>query len=132
MITDLLIYEIGEGGDLALRGNDLVKVTGQENTAYLAMFGGNKYWGNYMYPENPFSSKTEEAMRGTELTSAGRIKIENAIKKDLEVLDKIPGTTWTVATSITGNNRLAIKIVVNGKEFSYLWNPDTLFLTYTV
>jgi len=131
MITDLLIYEVGEGGDLLLRGNDLVHVKGYENAPYLAMFGGNKWWANYL-TKNKFQSKTEQVLYTTPLTSSGRVTIENAILSDLTFLNDIPGTKYSVSTKITNSNRLEISISINGNTFMYVWNPDTMFLTYQV
>lgn len=130
-MTDLLIFESGNGGELVLRGNDLASVNGYENSTYLAMFSGN-WWGNYLVPGNPFQSKTENVLNTTPLTSAGRQAIENAIKTDLKYLSNIPGTTIAVSTMIVNSNRLDIIVDINGQQFYYQWNPDTLFLTYKV
>jgi hypothetical protein len=43
-MTDILIFETGNGGDMMLRNNDIVTVEGYENQPYLAMFGGNGSW----------------------------------------------------------------------------------------
>ena len=131
-MTDLLIYETGNGGDLALRGNDLVQVQGVENGPYLAMFGGGSWWGNYLIPAYPFGSQTEQAMNVQPLTSAGRIAIERAIKADLSYLNNIAGTTWTVSTAVTAVNTLIVTININGQLYNYEWNPDELFLNYMV
>lgn len=131
-MTDLLIYETGMGGDLLLRGNDLVGVAGYENAPYLAMFGGSDWCGNFLIPNNPFNSQTETVLRNVNLNSAGRVAVEEAIKADLSFLNDIPGTKWSVSTTIAGNNRLEINISINGKQFNYVWNPDTMFLTYQI
>jgi len=134
MISDLLLYETGGGGDLLLRGSDLVAVTGYENAPYLAMFGSRKsWWGNKLIPaDRQFASRTEEALHTYPLTSAGRVRIEEAIDADLEFLKKIPGTTFSRTVSVVDANKLSIEININGKQFSYVWNPDEMFLTYQV
>lgn len=132
-IADLLLYETGGGGDLLLRGNGLVGVTGYETAVYLAMFGGEEsWWGNKVISANKFNSKTEKALRENALNSSGRRAIEDAVKADLSFLQDIQGTTYTVSTTIEGPNRLSIDITINGEKFSYGWNPDTMFLTYKV
>lgn len=132
-MTDLLIYETGGGGDLLIEGNDLAQVTGYENAPYLSMFGGNDWWGNYMLaPQNQFASQTEQVMNTTPLSSAGRLKIENAIKADLSFLNNIEGTVWSISTNIPAPNRFELLITINGTTFFYLWNPDKLFLEYQV
>lgn len=131
-MTDLLLRETGTGGDLLLRGKDLVQVQGYENTLYLAMFGGDQYWGNYLNPAKPYNCQTERALRENVLNSSGRLAIENAIKTDLAFLGEIPGTTYTVSVVLAGKDRVDINIEVNGQTFYYSFNPDTLYLTYRV
>lgn len=130
-MTDLLIYESGNGGELLLRGNDLAGVNGYENAGYLAQFGGAEWWGNYM-TDQPYNSQTEIALQTNALSSAGRLAIEQAIKADLEFLKDISGTTATVQTSIAGVNRLDSLININGKQFYLQYNPDSMFLKYSV
>lgn len=131
-MTDLLIYETGNGGDLKLRGADLVSVNGYENVTYLAMFGGASWWGNYMQPSRPFQSQTETVLETTALNSAGRLAVEEAVKNDLAFLTEIPGTTFTVSVTLVSKDRIDIDIAVDGQTFYYSWNPDKLFLTYRI
>lgn len=132
MISDILIYESGGGGEILIRGNDVATVSGYENAPYLSMFGGGDWWGNALCPGNEFLAKTEDVLKTTPLTSSGRIAIENAVKTDLSFLNNIPGTTWSINVSITSPTRLEILIMINGKEFNYLWNPDKFYLTHQV
>lgn len=132
MAGDILIYESGNGGEVVIRGNDIVTVNGVENTPYLSMFGGADWWGNYLIPESPFLCQTEQVLKKTPLTSAGRITILNAINADLGYLNDIEGTKWNVQLFITNPNRLDIIINIDGQVFAYQWNPDTLYLTYQV
>lgn len=120
---DILIYETGQGGDFVLQGNDIARVLGVENGPYLAMFGGTGHWADYMTPDNPYNSKTEEVLKNTPLTSAGRIAVLNAVNEDLEYLNATPGTTWTVNVSITASNRWKIEVFINGEQFIKEWDP---------
>lgn len=131
-MTDVLIYEVGEGGDILLRGTDLARVNGEENGPYLAMFGGSDWWGNYLVPRRPFQSKTETVLRNVTLNSAGRLAIENAAKEDLGYLTEIPGTSFTVIATLVDKDRVDIDIKIDGQTFYYSWNPDTLFLTHRI
>jgi len=132
MASDILIYEAGGGGEILLRGKDVVTVNGYENSPFLAMFGGNKWLFNYLIPTDPYASQTEQTLATTPLTSAGRVIIERAINADLNYLKQISGTTYTIATAITAPNRLEITININGQTFNLTWNPDTFYLTYTI
>lgn len=134
-MVDVLIIERGNGGDSILRGADLAGVNGLENTGYLAMFSSNgtAWWGDYLQPEKQkYASQTEAALRTTPINSAGRVIIENAVKADISFLNDIPGTVFSVSTTIMAANRLDIEININGQQFLYQWNPDKLFLTYKV
>lgn len=125
-VWDLLIGEFGNGGDITLLGNDIA-VTGSIETAiYCAMFGGNvesdtvvprpfpdqdfSWWGNALFlsqlPDCQFNSLTERTLNNTALISAGRVTIENAIKKDLQFL----GSGLTVNVSIISTDRINVSV----------------------
>lgn len=148
---DAEIIETGNGGDLNRKGNDLAMVFSFENMPYLALFGGNKeavtttrlpseqgfdFWGNAMlWPNDPsiqFNSLTEHTLENTPLTSAGRIIIEEAIKKDLEFMR--PFAEVTVTTEIIATDHLRIGIGIRqpdnlqAKEFIYIWENGRLVL----
>jgi phage gp46-like protein len=129
-MIDIRIIQTGDGGDFVVKGNDLEAVNGIENMPYLAMFGGDAdWWANgLLFAENPevqIKSTVEKTLMNTALNSSGRIAIENAVKKDLEFLQKSYGAVVTVAASITSNNRIELLININGNNIKYLWNPST-------
>jgi phage gp46-like protein len=140
-MLDLLLIETGNGGDLVLRGNDLVVTTGMENQPYLSQFGGpaadeEDWWANDLLlaeePTTQFRSETEKALR-TVLTSASRIQIEQAAKGDIDFLKTaFPGTEISCTASIVADDRLEMLITINGQQFFYEWNPDSSFLTYKI
>lgn len=124
MHFDLAIIETGNGGDLQLVANDLAIVNGIENMPYLGMFGGNQeqskeqnldWWGNnVLMPGNKstqLNSTVERIINTTPLTSAGRLTIENAIKKDLEFLNDF--ATIKVTVSVVDTDRIDVNILVN-------------------
>lgn len=129
MAFDLAIVEAdGNGGDVVLLGNDLAVVFDIENMPYLAMFGGNvkqdtqpvvteeqsfDWWANNLFyqsePKVQFNSKTERAFSQVELTSEGRIIIEEAVKTDLKFIADM-GYKVEVEVEIPGLDRLTISI----------------------
>ena len=146
---DVQVVETGNGGDLNRAGNDLAMVFSFENMPYLAMFGGNKatvtkprleteqaedWWGNVLLmgndPSIQFNSYTERALETTPLTSAGRVTIENAIKKDLEFMK--PFAEVTVETEIIATNVLRITIRLKQpdnlqeRRFIYIWEAGSV------
>ena len=137
-MADLLIYESGNGGELKQRGNDFVMVQGIENEPYLLMFGGQReWWGNdFLDPTDTdkiWSSETEKTLNSVALNSAGRIKIEEAVNKDLAPLRKQTGAAIAVQVQIANNpDRCEIFIDINGLRQQFIWSPDALFKTYKV
>lgn len=131
---DIKIYETGNGGDLQLNTNDLAIVYGVENMPYLAMFGGSAWWGNDLLMSQGngwrFQAETEAVLLATPLNSNGRFLIEAAVKRDLQFLiDGIDGTTLTVQTRITDDDKLQMLITLNGQLINLLWNPETKQVT---
>ena len=149
---DIEIIETGNGGDLNRKGNDLAVIFGFQNMPYLAMFGGNPeadtpqirleneqsfdYWGNSLLWSNnkgmQFNSLTERALNTTPLTSAGRLIIEEAIKKDLEFMRDF--AEITVETEIIATDVIKISIWLKEpdnlevKEYIYIWDGIKLDL----
>lgn len=126
---DLAIGESnGNGGDIQYVGNDIAVINGKENQVYLALFGGNVegdttsvnsnsgWWGNNLFhkgrDDRQFNSKTERTLNTTALNSAGRAKIENAIKDDLKFLQD-RGADVTVEVTIPSVN--TVKMIIRVK-----------------
>jgi hypothetical protein len=126
---DLAVIETGNGGDIQIVGNDLGLVFGIENMPYLAMFGGNPgyptkskiedeqsfdFWGNdLIFKNNPsaqFNSLLEKKLQTVALTSAGRIQIEDIIRKDLAFLSSV--AEITVVATIISDDHLNIAISI--------------------
>lgn len=126
---DLLLFETGEGADLQLLSDDFVSTDTYEGLIYLALFSGDDFWGNHLYKEK-YQCKTEKALRENTISSAGRIKIEEAIKNDLNYLKKhIAGVDISVETKIPDINRLHIRIRVADLVYIYEYNGDkTIYL----
>jgi len=141
---DLLINETGNGGDIAKNGNDLALVYSFENMVYLAMFGGNKeavtrerlpteqvfdWFGNTLFflndPSVQFNSLTEKALDEIPLTSAGRLLIENEIKKDLQFMQDFAEVTVTTSIPATDTLIINVKLVepsnLQERQYQYIW-----------
>ena len=132
-----MVYESGSGGEIAVRNNDVVTVSGYENMPYLAQFGGKEgsFWadGLLLTGDQQHTSLTEDALNNNPLTSTGRIAIEDAMKMDLAFLENdINGTVVNVSTQIVSSNRMDAQIDINGQTIYVGWNPDELFLNYSL
>lgn len=146
MSKDILIYENGSGGELKILSGDIALVESLYTQVYLAFFGGNieentkgneikgqermDYWANsLLYPGKPkkqFNSNLERALSNTVYNASGRIDLENAAKKDLEVLSGVVNTS--VSVSIVSYNRVQISVKLTGlnnneeSELQFIWN----------
>jgi hypothetical protein len=157
-MVDLKLFESGNGGDLLLSGYDLAKAYTFDNFPYLAMFGGNPkyptpvarisseqafdFWGNSIFlsdsKDEQFNSYTEAALDEVDLNSNGRLKIEEAVKKDLRFMS--PYSEVKVNVQILGQEKVGLGITIlqpeNGvnREFMYIWDGSLLLdetLSYT-
>lgn len=126
---DIAVGESGDGGDIQKVGNDIGIVYGRENHVYLAFFGGNveentpavdnvnrkamDFWANNLFFKNnsarQYNSNLERMLRNTPLTSAGRIRIENAAKDDLKFLTD-QGVIFTVTVTFPYINTVQIDV----------------------
>lgn len=130
MITkDILLYERGDGGEMAILSNDLVLVESFLQQAYIALFGGNvevntlgneltseqrfDYWANQLiWADNSikqFNSNTERVLGNVVLNSAGRLKILDAVELDLAYLKSM--SDFNVNINILDTNKVEIKII---------------------
>ena len=144
-MDDLSIYETGSGGDLQLKGNDIASSSGIFSMVYMAFFGGNyeittgneidselrdDWFGNSLLfddePEIQFNSNLQRALNETPLTSSGRLKIEQAAKKDLEFMKSFAEVS--VSVSILDDNHVQISVKmkepenIKEKEFQMIWD----------
>lgn len=143
---DIQLKETFDGGDFVMKRNDVSIIEGFENMPYLGMFGGNPgfntpqsrlrnqqaydFWGNNLLSNNNASiqinSNTEYALITTALTSAGRLLIEQAVKRDLQFMR--PFVKIGVAVIITGVDRviIAIRMIqpdnLQQRDFIYIWD----------
>ena len=126
---DFQLYETLNGGDLNFSDGDIQLTEALWVQIYLSMFGGNTdptnevifqgnadfkfyYWGNDLLdPERgqKLTSETETALRGTELSTAGRLKIQRAVEKDIKTIEAI--NEYTVTVYILGIDRVQIDIM---------------------
>lgn len=138
MIFDIKIIETGNGGDLVFLKNDFEVVNGIENMPYLGMFGGNKaqttpdavdgdrkdWWANNLLMQADTSiqmnSITEKILDVVNLTSSGRVEIENAIKEDLKFLSDVATITVTVTIVATDRIDINLKIITDESNIKFI------------
>lgn len=130
---DIMLYQTGSGGDMAILNNDLVLGDVLFQQVHLALFGGNlkantessyigteerfDYWGNSLIwrdsrPEQ-FNSNTERTLRNVVLNSSGRLAILQAVNTDLEAIKGF--VNFMTSVSLLGINSVKITIELSGK-----------------
>ena len=144
MVEDLLIYETGNGGDLALLGEDISTTSNITNLVYLALFGGNveentteetilqltreDWWGNELFNLD-FNSNTERTLQNVTLNSAGIRKIEDAVKKDLLFLNEIGTTEVNVSLISHTKVRIFVKFIQKNEKqinINYIYSSEKI------
>jgi hypothetical protein len=145
MINNTL-FEDGNGGQLVLRNNEIVQTASLATLAYLLMFGGNveaetekenavgelkfDWWGND--PNKPsdtwINSRTERILRGIEVSSSSRYKIEEAVKYDVRSLEQYGEVS--VEVSFVSMSRVKIVITIaepsvkNDQSLTLVWEAS--------
>lgn len=130
---DIMLYQTGSGGDMAVLNNDLVLGDVMFQQVHLALFGGNvktntessyidteerfDYWGNSLIwgnskPEQ-FNSNTERTLRNVVLNSSGRLAILQAVNTDLEAIKSF--VNYTASVSLVSTNSVKIAIELSSK-----------------
>lgn len=122
-ITDLTIYESGEGGEMALVNDDIATISGLTNQVYLALFGGNieqstseeldalsireDWFGNeILETEFQFNSLFEKTIRTVAINTNGLSILKDAADSDLEYLRTYAEIITTI--SIIGLNKVQL------------------------
>lgn len=150
---DLKVIELGDGGELVKTPKDLVVISGLGNMIYLALFGGNveastptrrlpteqafDYWANSLFspddPERQFNSLTERTLNSVALTSSGRVRIEQAVLKDLEFMKAF--ATVSASVSIPETDKVIIEVQLQEPDnleeqaFTFIWDATKNELT---
>lgn len=129
-LKDILIYENGNGGEIAVEGNDIALNSQLLQQPYLCLFGGNlealtsgneqdgsirnDWWGNALFfsqeINKQFNSLTEKTLNETPLNSAGRIKILRAAERDLEGLKQWADVVVDVIISKVNEVVISVKM----------------------
>jgi hypothetical protein len=140
-MTDLLIYESGNGGEVEIVGADLATTDSLANQVYLAHFGGNveanttgeeipgedrfDWWGNIFFESEPdamMNSSLERTLNSVSLGSYGRTEIEGKAIEDVQFLKNI--SEVEVSAAIVGNDKAEIIDYLSEIDtaYQYLWN----------
>lgn len=144
-MIDFVRYETFDGGSIFFydKDKDIQTTKSLFTFVYVLMLGGNveasttgaeelrekrsDFWGNYaFYPNTPekwINSKFERMINTTELTTVGRLKLEQALNDDLKRL-KVYGNLEATVT-IESNNRIRADIELEDVGvFTLTWQAN--------
>lgn len=140
-MTDIIIYESGNGGELNLKDNGDIETTdGLFNQPYLAHFGGNleasttgeeiegeerfDFWGNsFLEPKSQMNSMLEKSLNENALSSSGRNNIEKDAKTDLDSINELGNISTEV--TITGNDKVRISDKISQTKVNFVWSKTS-------
>jgi phage gp46-like protein len=125
-LTDVLLRQTNDGGEITIRGGLLLLSEGLETAAYLSLFGGNEddpgeadtaleWWGNVLDPDPDlaYRSETQFLVQGLPAIPANLRRIEQAAGRDLKwMIDTGAAQSVTVEATIPAVNRVRIALVI--------------------
>lgn len=143
---DILLYLIGDGGEITVDSDDIGLIEVLYNQVLLALFGGNveastlgneipgqireDWWANpLLFPNDPgsqFNSLTEKALNEEVLNSTGRTNIGRAVDADLQYLKTIANISTNVVILSTNKVQISVTLSQPGnlqdKTFVFIWD----------
>jgi phage gp46-like protein len=123
-VTDVLLRQTQDGGDLTLKGGLFLISDGLETSAFLCLFGGNEqdpgdsdsrenFWGNLTEPEpsRRYRSETQYLLRSLPAVPSNLLRIEQAASRDLAwMIDEGIVKSLAVAATIPELNRVVVDV----------------------
>lgn len=132
---DVKLFNTDDGGDIDVTYDtagyfNVTLSAGLETAVYLSLFGGSNWWGNIgEQPARQYNSKTEAILSGYPMTTGNLLRLEEAIRADLQWMTATGAATSVDASaSIIDANRVQIDISVNAEDnITYIlnWAYDT-------
>jgi phage gp46-like protein len=126
-MTDVLLRQGNDGGEITVQAGLVLMSEGLETAAYLSLFGGNEqdpgdsnsaeqWWGNLTetQPARTYRSETQYLLRSLPAIPSNLRRIEQAAARDLQwMIDEGVAKSVTTSASIPALNRvrLAVSIV---------------------
>ena len=134
---DIIIFENGNGGEVAIENGDILSTESTTNQNYLAHFGGNveqsinpdrtteedfSWWGNLFLDDNAqMNSELERSLKNEALSSAGISRIENAAQKDVDFLSTFGTIQSTVNLINVDSVEIVDNLIINKQKNSYIY-----------
>ena len=137
-MTDVLLRQTNDGGDVTILGGLLAMSEGLETAAYLSLFGGNEddpgqadtskqWWGNLLdtEPERAYRSETQALLNGLPAIPVNLLRVEQAAGRDLKWLvdtGNAQSVTATATIPTVGKMRLGVVIITtDGQRLEFFF-----------
>lgn len=125
-MTDVLLRQTNDGGDITIQGGLLLLSDGLETSVYLSLFGGNEddpadtdrtreWWGNLLEEEaeRAYRSETQFLLHSLPAIPANLRRLEQAAARDLKWLgDTGLAQSVTVEATIPAVNRVRLGVEI--------------------
>lgn len=126
-MTDVLLRETNDGGDITAEHGLLLMSEGLETAVFLSLFGGNEddpgdgatelqWWGNLgeTEPARTYRSETQHLIKSLPATSGNLRRIEQAVGRDLQwMLDAGIATRIAAEATIPSLNRVLVTLDID-------------------
>lgn len=128
-MTDVLLCQTINNGDINLEAGVVEMSAGLETAAYLSMFGGSDWWGNVdeTVPARQYSARTQTLLETLPPSSRNLQRIEEAAKGDLAwfISEGVASSVEASATIPTVNQvKLVISIKAEGQEADFEYTEN--------
>jgi phage gp46-like protein len=126
-MTDVLLGQTDDGGDIRAEAGLLLMSDGLEGAAYLSLFGGNEddagdaassreqWWGNLdeVEPTRTYRSETQHLLQSLPAVPSNLRRVEQAAARDLAwMLTSGVAKSINVSASIPAVNRVRLEITI--------------------
>lgn len=132
---DVILFQSNDDGEIEVIDGVVTMDGGLQTAVYISLFGGNiaddglagnafNWWGNQLEtdPDAQLRSETQNLLQGIPATAANRLRIEQAVNRDLAwMITKKVANEITVEVTIPALNRIKIVVTINaiGPESSF-------------
>lgn len=135
---DVILFQTEDGGNVEVENGLMTMSGGLQTSAYLSLFGGNRYeintneetetfkewWGNIGELEvNQYISETQNIIDGLPATSSNLLKLEQSVLRDLNwMIEEKIASEINVNISIPLLNVVKFQIDIDQEQFEFIEN----------
>lgn len=132
-VSDVKLFNAADGGDIEIINGVVTMESGLGTSVYLSLFGGNEndsglqadnsrqWWGNLSEtdPAKQYRSRTQYALRSLPAVPANMLRLQDAVKADLDWMLAEVASKIDVVTTMPALNRVNITIAITVDNAAY-------------